>query len=432
MQLHESVEQMFLGMQVANLGPHIREISGRSKFKVHATLTREYGKKVSAGRIDMLTYKILWGGKAHAVNLFNNGKVTFTGGYPDGSTEIADAPREILRMIGPVTNFTINNVTAQFEGNFEGRLEDIRRVLNGDIKQHFVSVSLDPFTLRLYSRGTVQLSGIRTQQQIGKAAKAVGGIVDLLERRGVVHRSVRVVVPSLTRPQNRKNLEIAPNVATRTTTCPKARRPVPYSFDGAIPEALLAEGRYYIAPNPQGQPCCYKVPQRTAYLRNKIVDRFKSLGLRIPNVTTQAFDLHIENQNKPVNVAGVRNKNMLFFNGPDGFKIGTRQAMRYSLTRLLDISRRIGVAMNARGKSAKFSKANVANAIKKWASNQGKLRVAGQAVKTNRNIRLGPRGRLAASYPKAQLAAEALKIGIRLNPAMTQKDMLEELRSKLA
>jgi len=425
--MNRDTEDIFLGAQVSNLGEHIKEISGRSGFKVQATLTKEYGKKVSSGRIDMLTYKILWGGKAHALNLFNNGKVTFTGGYPEGSTQIAETPRKILEIVfGRVPHFEIQNVTAQFEGDFEGNLTDIERTLRGEIKQHFVSWSAKGYSMRIYSRGTVQISGIRIQAQVATAGRVVSGLIAFLKRQGVVHDAVRVQRPTKTRPQNRKNNQIAPNVATRSTTCPKNRRPDPYKFGGRAPAG------FYVGVNPQGQPCCYKIPQRKEYLKNKIVQRFQALGIRVPESTKQVFGIDINNSNKPENVSGNRNENMLFFNGPDGFKIGTRQATRYSLTRLLDIARRIGVAMNARGKSSKMSKANIAGAIRNWARNRGKLKNAGAPVKTNTNIRLGPRGRLASTFTKPQLIEQAHQIGIHLNISMTHKEMLEELRSRLA
>lgn len=382
--------------------------------------------KAGSGRIDMLTFKIAYGGKGHAVNLFNNGKITFTGGYPEGATDINETPRRVLEIAvgNEYQDFKINSVTAQFEGDFEGSLQDIARVTRGEIKQHFVSIP----SMRIYSRGTIQVSGIKTQRQFETLGDKVQGLISLLINRGAVHTGiVRERIPVRTRPQARQNNQIAPDVATRSTTCPKDRRPDPYSFAGAAPPG------YYVGVNPQGQPCCYKIPQRKEYLRNKIKNRFAALGLKVPNSTREIFNIQVNNANKPANVSGHINENLKFFNSNTGFKIGTRQATRYSLTRLLNISRRIGVAMNARGKSSKMSKQNIINSIRNWAVTKGKLIGPGtHAVVTNTNVRIGPRMRLASTYTKSQLVEEASKLGIHLNPALTMKDLVSNLRSRLA
>lgn len=439
------IVSLFNRKGVANLGNHIREISARSKFKVKATLTKEYNKKYTENRAyNMITFKILYGGKAHAVNLFNTGKITFTGGYPSDASDIMDTPRRILRIaLGEdPDDMKINNVTVQYEGGYHGALGRIREALQGEIKQHFVSKTVGAFKIRMYGTGAVQVSGITTQSQVARAGSSVARLIQTLMSSGVVVPHERVVRNKRTRPQNRENNQIAPDVATRTTTCPRDRRPVPYSFDGEVPKALSNKGKkYYIAPNPQGQPCCYKVPRRIAYLRNKVINRFARLGLRVPNRTKQVFAITNNNDNKPVNVSGEVNMNVVFSNGAKGFKIGSRQATRYTMTRLVDIARRLGVAMNVRGKTAgESSKAAVIGAIKNWANRQNKIVRQGQAVVTrttnvrNSNqgiLRLGPRGRVASSYSKPQLAVIAMKLNppFSLDTSKPMKDLLADLRS---
>jgi len=425
-----SIRELFFKKQVDDLGDSIKEISARSRFKVQATLTREYGRKVAQGaRFEMLTFKILYGGKAHAVNLFNSGNVTFTGGYPEGATSITETPHEVVRMaLGKVSGFELRNVTVQYEGNFTGKLDAIRRALGASENTKGQFAELDK--LRVYASGVVQVSGITRQDQIPRASEQVKKLIGLLVSKGVVKSAERV--PAVKNPK-------APS-----TTCPKARRPVPYLFSGQAPEG------YYIAPNPQGQPCCYKIPVKTEYKRNKIVERFRTLGLQIPKVTRNAFGIPGENQG-PVNVAPKVDWNMIFTNGPSGFKIGSRQAKRYSMNRLMNISRKLGVAMNVRGKTThtfenryikgkKTSKEEMIAAIRNWANRQGMIKQQGQAVITkvpnvrNANhgiLRLGPRGRVASSYTKPQLVVVGSKLRPPVSLSGTKQEMLDTLRAHI-
>jgi hypothetical protein len=425
-----SLREIFAQKGVENLG-EIKEISARSRFKVQAMLTREYGKKISQGaKYDMLTFKILYGGKAHAVNLFNSGKITFTGGYPDGATSISDTPKEVLRIaLGHVENFELRNVTVQYEGHFKGSLDSIRRALGAkESKSQFATVP--GANIRVYGSGVVQVSGITRQSQVAVAAEQVRKLVQLLKSKGVV------------RDENRVVREPASKIVS--TTCPKDRRPVPYSFGGQAPSG------YYIAPNPQGQPCCYKIPIKTAYLREKIVDRFKALGLGIPKVTRNAFG--IPETNGPVNAAPKVNRNMVFTRAANGtLKIGSRQAKRYSMNRLLNISRRLGVALDVKGKTTQTfenryvrgkltSKEKLIEAIGAWANKQQKVVQPGQAVLTkitnvrNANqgiLRLGPRGRAASSYTKPQLVLIGRKLRPPISLVGSKQEMLDDLRKHI-
>jgi len=295
----------------------------------------------------------------------------------------------------------------------------------------------------MYATGVVQVSGITEQSQVAVAERQVSELLRTLRTAGVLTNQVRVAAPHLTRPQRRGANEIAPEIVSRATTCPPEKRPVPYSFAGQAPPG------YYVAPNPQGQPCCYKIPKRIEYKKNKVINRFRRLGLQIPQVTKNAFKIIENNSNKPVNVAPDPNFNMIFTNsergfqpGPafiDDFKIGSRQAKRYAMPRLVDIARRIGVGMNIRGKNTKGSKDKLIVSIRNWARAKGKVLREGQVIvntttnvrNSNRGIiRLGPRGRVASSYTKPQLVAVAatLQPPLLLNSAMTMKEMLDALR----
>ena len=444
-----NLEPIFESMKMENISKSIREVSVRSKFKVQATLTREYGKKFSGPntKYDALTFKLIWKDKAHAVTMFSSGNLTFTGGYPDGETDIRKTPRIILKRVVGKIPFQLRGVTIQIEGKYSvNRLQNIQGELGGDIKKdRFLLFDLAPFKLRMYATGVVQVSGITQQSQVGIAERQVRDLLGTLRAAGVIANSNRVAAPHPTRPQRRGANEIAPEIVSRATTCPPDKRPVPYSFGGQAPPG------YYVAPNPQGQPCCYKIPRRIEYKKNKVVNRFRRLGIQIPQVTKNAFKIVENNRNKPVNVAPNANFNMIFTNSNQGFqtgaidefKIGSRQAKRYAMPRLVDIARRIGVGMNIRGKNTKGSKDKLIVSIRNWARARGKVLREGQPiVNTTTNVRnssrgilrLGPRGRVASSYTKPQLVAVAatLQPPLFLNEAMTMKEMLDALRVHVA
>jgi hypothetical protein len=82
----------------------------------------------------------------------------------------------------------------------------------------------------------------------------------------------------------------APEVLRRGTTCPTSRCPKPYGFQGKCPQT-----GYYIKPNPQGQPCCYKIPKSLDYSKNKVAKAYKKADVQISNSAKNLFNLKNKN-----------------------------------------------------------------------------------------------------------------------------------------
>ena len=426
------------------------EVLGKAQgFKTVASITDEYGIKPETPKygFSAVTFKLFFGDRAHAVSLFRNGKITFTGGYPVNQQQVAATPRQLLNNVFGNIPFEIKSVTAQVYAKYEPESDqdpqDLGEFLGAKYTRQFADVKDDGMSFRYYMNGTVQVSGIKSQGDFTDARRIIGRRVGEMIRAGLIRRGGSRPVRAPTRPQKRFGGQAVPDLMTRSTTCPKNRMPVPYTFAGQAPAG------YYVSANPQGQPCCYKIPKRIAYLRPKIVQRFSSLGLRIPNSTKQIFGINVNNSNKPTNVSGHVNANTLFVmknsrTGVPTLKIGTRQALRYSLTRLLDIARRLGVALDIRsraqaqgkrnketGRRKRLGKANVALAILDWAKAHGKLKQQSNKMLNAGRVRLGPGGRLANTYSKQGLMNAAARAGIRIPPEMTLREMIDYVKARM-
>ena len=468
----KSIDQMFRLYERFFRSDHklpqfFTEVSGRKQgFKTVATITNEYGIKPEnpSYGFSAVTFKLFFGDRAHAVTIFRNGKITFTGGYPVNLQNVEATPRRLLAnvfpsRIGTVRQIEIKSVTAQVYAKYQPERDPVTGFLRDpqDLKEYFdkhvsgatftkqfAAVQESGMSYRYYMNGTVQISGIKSQEDFKLAKKTIGQRVRLMIRDGLIQPGGARPVRRPTRPQKRFGNQAAPDLMTRSTTCPKNRMPVPYSFGGRAPVG------YYVSANPQGQPCCYKIPQRKAYLKPKIIQRFASLGLRIPESTKQIFGIDLNNSNKPVNVSGHVNANAMFVmknsrTGIPTLKIGTRQALRYSMTRLLDIARRLGVALDVRSRAqatgkrnketrrrSRMSKANVAVAILDWARTHGKLKQHTNKMLNAGRVRLGPGGRLANTYSKQGLINAAARAGIRVPPDMRLAEMINYVKARMS
>lgn len=76
--------------------------------------------------------------------------------------------------------------------------------------------------------------------------------------------------------------------------CPLERKPRPYSFkEGKCPNSRVP---HYIKPNPQGRPCCYKVPKRKVVPAKRVTDAYSSIKEPIPQSVRNVFgDLLTQN-----------------------------------------------------------------------------------------------------------------------------------------
>jgi hypothetical protein len=416
------------------LAPNVTEIQVRSGPYILASHTREYGFKTYMRSItyDSLLYKGRTGDKAFSLQLNKSGKITFTGGYPTGTRSVTAAPFAMVRRIaGSSAVPVIKNCTIQFDSGLEVIKPDMTGMytalskLGTDViaplpegrTQPYISFRVGDPSVRIFPNGQVQISKITKQTHVTQVVPGIRKIMKFLVTKNVMRpRQVTPKPSTRTHPQSRFNNQIAPNIGTRSTTCPLDKRPTPYSFGGVpIPG-------HYIGANPQGMPCCYKIPKKLGYLRPKIIRRFANLGIRIPTSTKHVFGIQLNNSHLPVNVSG--HLSTSFTLKDEDLIIGTRQAARYPLQKLVDIARRLGIVYVTH----KTSKGDVIASIKKEVLKQGLLTTTN--IRTN-NVRMGGT-RNAKHFTKDELFKRARKVyGISLNTNKTLAGMVHNLKSRL-
>lgn len=453
------LKELFISRLVSPVN-EISVIQGRST--VVARHTKNYGIKTFLKGADYRVDSLLFKGPSFAVRVFRNGKMTFTGGYPPGSTSLRTAPLSIIRKIfGTVSSFELKSCVAQFDSGMRvmADMETVGLAITkivGRSKVSFPLPELDmrtqPFSsvgpIKIWPNGQVQISKFTTKTGMndvyGLALRVIRSLKadGLLGPRGMTSRN--------TAPKKNKNV---------TTTCPKNKRPVPYSFGGTPPAG------YYVGANPQGLPCCYKIPKKIGYMRPKIIQRFRELGVRIPESTRRAFGIDASNANLPVNVSGKEPNTHMTVVGdavyldmkrapkdvlkraaaklgvsesdlvnelktkqfPDdlllsrlsvvpNLKIGTRMANRWPLPKLVNIAQRIGL-VDITPSSSKL------NIIRALVNRSGRL---------NRN-NTGPyriNKRVASSYTKAGIIKKARQMyGINVSGEPTLKNMIAKIKA---
>ncbi len=405
----------------------VNEVSVRAGQDMQAVHTREYGFKKDVRTISYgsLMYKGMVGERAFALIVFKSGKVTFTGGYPDGARSMYQTPLSIVRQIlgsGTLKNFKIATATIQMRTNLKlvKSFGELRQYLGRKFNQSysavedsFITIKLDPEKLKIFRNGQFQIANIKSPARAKIASNRVKRLIFELARQGFYTQTANVPNKKRkTAAQKRHTGEIAPNIQKRSTTCPKDRRPDPYSFGGAPigPD-------YYIGVNPQGLPCCYKIPKKTAYLRAKIIERFNELGIRIPESTKRAFAIQINNSSKPVNVSNKEPLDIPIFMDKGILKIGTRQAKRWPLVKLVDIAQKLG-STQIRGT---ISKDDVIDIIQQEARRKG---ILGQqnVMKINgrRNIR---------HFTKKNLYNRVKKVyGVRIDISKNMETLISNVR----
>ena len=415
------------------------------RFEVYSEYTSEYGYKSLSDKKDITNVeflvKITRNGKTQGAIFvfFNSGRLRFSGGYIEGEPS---EPADLLKfMVGSVdtSNIKVNNTTGEFKIGYTLDLDTLYYMLNlptdsaAKYKGYTLTVSKkdngsslyikfkNDFTLVCSANGTIQIEGA---DNIKKAFDITTNFIKLLAEMQIVQSAQRM------------NMKPAPNVTRRGTSCPTERCPVPYSFEGHCPYA-----DYYIKPNPQGQPCCYKKPQSTTYSRAKIEAAFRKANVRIPSATRKLFELD-EVRDKQVNV-GKNISNLRTYynssigkNGKEvGFKIDTRQCVRYTKVALVDIARRMGIV----GVSASMTKPDLCGRIqtqsKKLGVNKtsevsGKLKVAVGKQAITRDIvdkvKIGKR--ICETYDKDTIVMYAKKLGLSTTDG-TKKDLCAAIGS---
>jgi len=215
----------------------------------------------------------------------------------------------------------------------------------------------------------------------------------------------------------------APNVSRRGTSCPVGRRPDPYSMQGRCPK----EG-CYVKPNPQGQPCCYKIPKNTRYSERKVANAFNRANVRVPNRVRNVFNIGHNTNNKLNNTSHANAKNITVRVDPkSGLMIGTRQCKRYTKVALVDIARRLGITVNAAAtkeklcglisnKATNVTNTNTAggNRAYKFKMNADDYVVTGNSVNS---LRIGRR--YAKTYKRDVLVKFMTRMHLRIPSAAT-------------
>lgn len=423
----------------------VTEVSVRSGRKILATHTREYGIKSDLKHLyyDQLTIKGNTGQRAFAINVYKSGKVTFTGGYPFGAKSMTSSPKSVLKnILGKVSDFSIKSSTIQFDSGFAfdrfqlaggGFDYDLRSVTSGlarigiqpgDISaparnvnnpvqtKPFVTVNVHPEIIRIFPNGQVQITKITNNTNVNKVVSGTRIIMRRLAQYGSVKkRNFEPPKSRKTHAQQRNTDSLAPNISTRSTTCPKNRRPTPYSFGGAP----IGPG-FYIGANPQGLPCCYKIPKKIGYLKGKIIDRFRELGVQIPQSAKLAFHINLNNSNKPVNVSNIAPGISIFIDKGE-LKIGTRQAKRWPLVKLVDIAHKLGAVYI----TYKSSKDDVIAAIEKESKKSGSFNTKNSMrIENKRNIR---------HFSKTALLNRVRKVyGVRLNDRKSMVNLVSNVK----
>jgi len=473
----EKSEPDLKALFIKKLDPMVHEVSVMSGKTVLATHTREYGIKTLSKRLpyDSLGFKGTMGRRAFYLRLFKSGKCTFTGGYRDGAVSLRKDPMSLVRSIlGTVNSFELKYCMSEIDTGYRVRpgvrpdtlfsvmAEALPNYVNqmkfsapvpGASEQPFVSVG----PIRVFPNGKMQLSEFTTEAEYSRVKAEAGIVINILDGFGIFEkRNSNLPKGRATRAQTRYSNQIAPNIKSRATTCPKNRRPVPYSFGGEP----IGPG-WYVGANPQGQPCCYKIPKTSKnYMRPKIVQRFANLGIRIPQSAKNAFGIQLNNSNNPVNVSG-KEPNALKFSilgdtiyygkkrasqsaikraseltGKSGddlikvlkvnpigeysvvpnLKIGTRMADRWTLPRLVDVAQRLGITYVSKSSS----KLDVILAIAKHAPLN--------SVQQN-TFRVGNK-RNAAYMKKSNLIKRAMNIyRVNVSGEKTLKNMIAKLKS---
>ena len=248
--------------------------------------------------------------------VFRNGSMRASGGFLD--VEIATERRsagavaEMKRQVKVVHTFLVekykipsdkldfNNITASFNVNTDIPIKSlVQRLPPGKIKKANLKkrprivggiaiIPLGDVTLRLTSSGKCQISNVTDPSSLWNAYSKIAYkyIRDNVKGpyRQMANRTTQSNSPS--KITKRVTNTAAPEVLKRGTTCPKSRCPEPYSFQGKCPKK-----DQYVRPNPQGQPCCYKIPKNATYIQNKVKNAYKRANVKVPNAVKNIFNV---------------------------------------------------------------------------------------------------------------------------------------------
>jgi hypothetical protein len=339
----------------------------------------------------------------------------------------------------PSKRFEFNNIAGVFKINKKVMIEQTVDKLGGiskfvnfmsEISPPLLKLKMDDFTLRTSVAGIIQIKGIKKPDSVNKNFNEALDVIKNNFVLGVELQNFNKGEYSLSKMARRVNDKPAPDVARRGTTCPIGRRPDPYSFQGTCPGK---PGKFFVKPNPQGQPCCYKVPKKIQYSKNTVKNLYNKANVRVPQNVKNKFLLGNNGNNRSNNI-GVESTNVTVVMDPKvGLKINSRQCSRYTRVALVDIAKRMGIVSI----KPKASKDELCKKIQERAQNIGLNKTSeaagNMAIKVNgkaifgegRELKIGRRR--CATYDKKDLVTMSRKLGMTtVDGSMSKSDICDE------
>lgn len=433
----------------------LKTVGRAGRFQKIREATKEYGEVGGSKntKLDVLEFAIRVSKngeeKGGTVRLYKNGKMTISCGYVGidytigMERQLTDQPNTVRRHI--VSRYINNNgsfmdapikftnLSGQFRINSVVNPERITPAMvpgatdiiyNPEISA-MLKVKYPNFQMSISVSGHFQIMGVKSPAELIDAYQVAGlGIVNKLigtrALRGAINR--KPVQPRKTKASKTRTNKPAPEVTRRGTTCPKTHRPVPYSFQGTCPKE-----NHYVRPNPQGQPCCYKIPTSLKYSRNKVVNAYAKAGVKVPDDVRRIFGFGMNTNNKPNNVTNANLTIQVRVDPKSGFMIGSRQAKRYTREGLHDIAKRMKIG----GINGKMTKDNLievirqSNKSKNVTRNGANLRYGGKVLKV-RGRMIGKR--VCDTFLKGDIRAVARGLGLNIDPTLKKSEMCDAIQ----
>ena len=467
LELAKKIEQPFDKHVFPNNGISIQvvKVTGYvGRFQPAFTITNAYASKnhtANLSRVFALDFYIKVQLGPEIVNatftLFKNGKIKISGGYLSQNKENVDndyyfeAQPEMIReyIVNTYTDgqaflrksFVFNNVVGEFRVNKKFNLATIKG-LGKNVQyepelSHLLKIKSGGFNFTFSQNGVVQVRGLKEQDSLDKAYAVGLKLINDMTDFHATHKGGRLYANRVLPEFRRKTQHVmnpnepAPNVTRRGTSCPVGRRPSPYSMQGTCPKAGC-----YVKPNPQGQPCCYKVPKNTKYSEGKVRDAYEKANVRVPSKVREVFNFGNNTDAKRNNTTHAAANNIVVRrNETSGLKIGTRQCSRYTKVALVDIARRLGLAVKpamtkpqlceliaSRAKNATNTNTKTGNRAVTFKNGAKTYVVTGNSPAS---LRIG--NRFAKTYKRDQLARFALRMRVQVPDGATVLEMCHRI-----
>ncbi len=478
-------------VKIGNLTYTITEISLKgAKFRKLLTLTKEYEQirnsrvknlastKHTSMKMKISDGKVTMGGTVthHA----SSGKITLSGGYIDCNQKndfsgLTSQPRNLLKAFleligdseyGRNLDMNVTNVTLNARIPYE--LKGLRSI-NG-YRSETANPELNTthrITYKLPSGSGVRLSytkrtklinlaiqdGLKSKSDVQSAVRETKTLVSKMEAAGMIKKVTGLVAPA---PRGGKVVRrvngnvAAPDVTRRGTTCPPSKRPVPETFEGKCPSGQ------YARPNPQGNPCCYKLPKNTKHMAQKIKGYYNTAGVKVPSSVKAlfpgvSFNDANRNKNRPRGQANIQIQGMKAkIRNADGkmqevntIRIGSRQCERYTKQQLVDIvsrmERRAEVKTNVPGglDFSRMNKGQLCEFIKQYhkgtSANKTTTKYTTGFTIGGKFMELKPGvigRRVASTYTKPELVKFAHKMQIAVTNSLPKTDILRAIEAK--